>query len=153
MFIIKPAPGWDRSPIPLPPTVDTRLMPLQAQPQPTYECYPQQHHDVKSNCNYFSCKVCDRGAMSQERIYRMSLPVVVIGFILLVPSVLAMMFLTIGFLASLGATASVASTSSQTASLTTRKQVIDNLRYAAVPSSIINAVISGDDATVDADMR
>jgi hypothetical protein len=40
-----------------------------------------------------------------------------------------------------------------TASLATRKQVIDNMRYADVPSRIINAVISGDDATVDADLR
>jgi hypothetical protein len=79
--------------------------------------------------------------------------VVVIGFILLVPSVAVMAFLTIGFLGSLGATASIASASSATASLAIRKQVIDNMRYAAVPSRIINAVISGDDATVDADLR
>jgi hypothetical protein len=64
-----------------------------------------------------------------------------------------MAVLTIGFLGSLGATASLSSASSQTASLATRKRVIDNMRYAAVANRIINAVIAGDEATVDADIR
>jgi hypothetical protein len=33
------------------------------------------------------CKVCERGALAKRKIYRMSGPVVVIGFILLIPSI------------------------------------------------------------------
>ena len=37
------------------------------------------------------CKVCDRGALEKKEIYRMSAPVVVIGFLLLIPSILGML--------------------------------------------------------------
>jgi hypothetical protein len=37
-----------------------------------------------------TCKVCERGALVPKKIYRMSGPVVAIGFILLIPSVLGM---------------------------------------------------------------
>jgi hypothetical protein len=42
--------------------------------------------------NYPICKICDRGAMTQKKVWRMSTPVVVIGFLLLIPSVLVMIF-------------------------------------------------------------
>lgn len=38
----------------------------------------------------FICKICDRGELRKKRLYRMSWPVVVIGGILVVPSVLGM---------------------------------------------------------------
>lgn len=38
------------------------------------------------------CKVCERGALVKRKIYRMSGPVVVIGYILLIPSMLSMAF-------------------------------------------------------------
>ncbi len=41
---------------------------------------------------YFRCKVCDRGALVSKKVYRMSAPVVFIGFVLLIPSVLGMLF-------------------------------------------------------------
>jgi hypothetical protein len=37
-----------------------------------------------------TCKVCDRGELRKKDIFRMSGPVVVIGFILLIPSILGM---------------------------------------------------------------
>jgi hypothetical protein len=74
MSSIKPDSGWDPLPAPSRSQMDPRLMPLQAQRQPAYEDYPGQRRDVRSNGNYFACKVCDRGAMSQKKIYRMSLP-------------------------------------------------------------------------------
>jgi hypothetical protein len=37
-----------------------------------------------------TCKVCERGALIPNKIYRMSGPVVAIGFILLIPSILGM---------------------------------------------------------------
>ena len=49
--------------------------------------YPQQPaHTPRSS--YLTCKVCDRGALSSKSIFRMSGPAVVIGFVLLIPSVL-----------------------------------------------------------------
>jgi hypothetical protein len=38
------------------------------------------------------CKVCDMGFLEKKRDYRMSIVVVVIGYLLLVPSVLGMLF-------------------------------------------------------------
>jgi hypothetical protein len=37
-----------------------------------------------------SCKVCDRGTLVKKKLFRMSGPVVAIGFILLIPSILGM---------------------------------------------------------------
>ncbi len=38
--------------------------------------------------SYLTCKVCDRGALSSKKVYRLSGPAVVIGYILLIPSIL-----------------------------------------------------------------
>jgi hypothetical protein len=38
------------------------------------------------------CKVCDRGALVSKKVFRMSWPVVAIGFILLIPSILGIVF-------------------------------------------------------------
>ena len=38
-----------------------------------------------------ACKVCDRGVLVPKKIFRMSWPVVAIGYILLIPSVLGML--------------------------------------------------------------
>jgi hypothetical protein len=37
-----------------------------------------------------ACKVCERGELLPKKIFRMSVPVVVIGFIFLIPSILGM---------------------------------------------------------------
>lgn len=44
------------------------------------------------------CKICDRGTLTSKKVFRMSGPVVTIGFILLVPSVLGMLFSGLVFL-------------------------------------------------------
>ena len=49
----------------------------------------------------FACKVCERGSVEQRKIFRMSMPVVVIGFILLIPSVLGMLFCAFAVLVGL----------------------------------------------------
>jgi hypothetical protein len=47
-----------------------------------------------------TCKVCDRGSLQRKQAYRLGGPAVVIGYILLIPSVLAMTFwLAVGVLA------------------------------------------------------
>ena len=38
------------------------------------------------------CKVCDAGTLTQQKKHRMSGPVVAIGYILLIPSVLGILF-------------------------------------------------------------
>ena len=53
---------------------------------------------------YLTCKICDRGALSSKSIFRMSGPAVVIGFILLIPSILgiicsALMFIGVNVFA------------------------------------------------------
>ncbi len=42
------------------------------------------------------CKVCDRGTLRKKDIFRMSGPVVVIGFILLIPSMIGMALSAVG---------------------------------------------------------
>jgi hypothetical protein len=72
-----------------------------AQQKPDYP--PQPTYTPRSS--FLTCKVCDRGALSSKTVFRMSGPVVAIGFILLVPSVLGMLFsalLFFGVIASTG---------------------------------------------------
>ncbi len=42
--------------------------------------------------SYLTCKVCDSGTLKSKTVFRMSGPVVAIGFILLVPSILGVAF-------------------------------------------------------------
>jgi hypothetical protein len=42
--------------------------------------------------SYLLCKVCDRGSLSPKKVFRMSGPVVAIGFIILIPSILGIVF-------------------------------------------------------------
>jgi hypothetical protein len=44
-----------------------------------------------TNAPTVACKVCDRGALVPKKLYRMSRPVVAIGFILLIPCILGML--------------------------------------------------------------
>jgi hypothetical protein len=46
------------------------------------------------------CQICGQGVMTRKRVFRMSGPAVVIGFILLVPSILGILFGGLTFLAA-----------------------------------------------------
>src|SRR5665213_332821 len=48
------------------------------------------------------CRVCQRGTLVNKKVYRMSTPVVAIGFIFLIPSVLGILFSAIMFLGIFG---------------------------------------------------
>jgi len=53
-----------------------------------------------------TCKICDSGALRLKKVHRLSGPAVAIGFILLIPSVLGMLFcavILLGFNTSVGA--------------------------------------------------
>lgn len=43
------------------------------------------------------CKICDKGALIQKRKYRMSGPVVLIGYVLLIPSILGVLISAVTF--------------------------------------------------------
>jgi hypothetical protein len=80
------------------------------------------------------CKVCDRGALVRMTKYRLGVPVVVIGYIFLIPCVLGMFFSSIVLLGVLvfGATASA----------NFRNDSIIKMRRAGVPEMIIESVLS-----------
>jgi hypothetical protein len=83
---IMPAGGWGDPPRP------------ESQPSPSY---PQQPAYTPRR-SYLTCKVCDSGTLVSKKVFRMSGPVVAIGFIFLIPSVLGMLFsalLFFGFIA------------------------------------------------------
>jgi len=65
-----------------------------AQQRPDYP--PQPSYTPRSS--YLTCKICDRGTLSSKTVFRMSGPAVAIGFILLVPSILGMIFCALMFL-------------------------------------------------------
>jgi drug/metabolite transporter (DMT)-like permease len=54
--------------------------------------FPEPKPNVQADhWQHPTCKVCDRGSLIQKKVFRMSGPVVAIGFFLLVPSVIGML--------------------------------------------------------------
>ncbi|HZQ51338.1 MAG TPA: hypothetical protein VFB14_04025 [Bryobacteraceae bacterium] len=91
-----------------------------------------------------SCKVCDRGTLLPKKRFRMSPPVVVIGFILLIPSVCGIAFAVLLIFGSLSA-AGVSGVQSSTL----RRQAIAEMRRNDVPPSVIRAVLANPDLDAD----
>jgi hypothetical protein len=77
---IMPEGGWED-----PPRQDTQPKQESIQRAPTIHP-PQTAYLPRSSC--LICKVCDRGSLSPKKKFRLSGPVVAIGFILLIPSIL-----------------------------------------------------------------
>ena len=82
-----------------------------------------------------SCKTCDSGVMARKRVHRMSAPVVVIGYILLVPSFVGIAGSVGIFVLSLLAAGDVPSPSSAT---------VADLRAKGVPREIISELSRGE---------
>src|SRR5438093_6379685 len=81
------------------------------------------------------CRTCGQGALIPRKTFRMSGPVVVIGFILLIPSVLGMLFgILMLFLTSAASTQS---------SISGERDIRARLAAHDVPESIIHEVIAG----------
>lgn len=53
---------------------------------------PPEIHSTPFTSSAPACRVCGQGTLQKRKKYRMSGPVVVIGFLLLIPSVLGMLF-------------------------------------------------------------
>jgi hypothetical protein len=81
------------------------------------------------------CRTCGQGTLVRARQHRMSGPAVVIGYILLIPSLLGML---IGFLVLLGTC-----TASTKVSATIEKEARTSLEAQKLPESIITEVIAG----------
>jgi hypothetical protein len=94
MQSIMPEGGWID-----PPQQDTQQRP-DYPPQPSYT----------PRSSYLTCKICDRGTLSLKTVFRMSGPAVAIGFILLIPSILGMIFSALMFLGVNALTGGEAST-------------------------------------------
>lgn len=86
---------------------------------------------------YFTCQVCQRGVLVHRKTFRMSGPVVAIGFILLIPSILGIIFsalLFFGVVAAGGAGVGAGT-----------HQAVANMRRHGIPEPIIAAVVAGQD--------
>jgi hypothetical protein len=59
--------------------------------QRTPSVYPAQV-GYTPGTSYLMCKICDRGALFPKKVFRLSGPAVAIGYILLIPSILGMIF-------------------------------------------------------------
>ena len=79
------------------------------------------------------CKTCDRGTLVKRKKYRMSGIVVLIGYILVIPSIIGILFGVAGIIGS-----GSAGTSSSQAS---RTRVQADLQAASVPSTVIAKVV------------
>lgn len=80
------------------------------------------------------CKVCNEGSLKAKKKYRLSGPAIVIGYILLIPSVLGMLF---GLL-MLFCTGSATSETSKT----TQQEIKKQLAASNIPKQIVEKVIN-----------
>ncbi len=98
-----------------------------------------------------SCQTCGQGALVKRKKYRMSVPVVLIGYILLVPCVIGMLFGVMLLFASGSAGTAVSSAAD--------KETRRLLEAQAIPESIIQKVVSfkpittGDRSTLSASQK
>lgn len=131
-----PIGGWDDPAKKPAPTVQPQL-----QPRPQY-VYAQP-----ATTHYLTCKVCDRGVLVPKKIFRLSTPVVVIGFILLIPSAIGMLISAFGLFGSFLATGAAATSASP--SLHSKREAIANMQEAGVPRHVISDVLAGRNDKVD----
>jgi hypothetical protein len=81
MSFITPKGGWD-----MPPRQDLQASRQEVIPPVRYMVLPQ------TRSSYLTCKICDRGTLVSKKVHRMSTPVVVIGYILLIPCICGIVF-------------------------------------------------------------
>ncbi len=90
-----------------------------------------------------TCSTCGRGRLYRRKVYRMSTPVAVIGYILLIPSFLGILLnLFILVAPTLGLTAAGAAVEVTPAQ-------VKQMRDAEVPEPIINKVVNGELVTTE----
>jgi hypothetical protein len=80
------------------------------------------------------CKICDRGSLLDRRIHRMSGPAVVIGYILLIPSLAAIAFCALFFIVLLFQPSQ--------RYISARQAAIYEMRENSVPEEVITQVLA-----------
>ena len=85
-----PAGGWGESPL-----QNASQKQESSQRVPTVDAVQPTYTPRRS---YLTCKVCDSGQLDPRSVFRMSSPVVAIGFILLIPSVVGILYSAFLFL-------------------------------------------------------
>jgi hypothetical protein len=88
------------------------------------------------------CKTCDVGVMSRKSVHRLSWPVVAIGYVFVVPSLLGMLF---GCLLLV-----VGRVEASSASEATRERLTLDLRNAGLTEPVISDVVNGNEVDTDA---
>jgi len=81
-----------------------------------------------------SCKVCDQGKLIKKKKYRMSAPVVLIGYIFLVPSILGILFGIMMFFTT--------TNSSSNSSTATENAITEMMQKQNIPNDIIDKVLA-----------
>src|SRR2546423_7553946 len=84
------------------------------------------------------CQVCGQGVMTKKRVFRLSGPAVVIGFILLIPSILGICFGGLTMLFTVLGSATAPSTID-----TQAQEVKTRLVPLGVPTDIVADVVAG----------
>jgi hypothetical protein len=98
--------------------------------------------------NFVPCRVCERGTLTNKKIFRMSGPVVVIGFIFLIPAVLGMLLSVAMFLRVLSAGGAAGSEASSA-----KDEAVAHMRENNIPEPLIAAVVAGRNAEVESQLR
>lgn len=92
------------------------------------------------------CKICDRGSLEPKKIFRMSGPVVAIGYIFLIPSVVGIVFSVFLFIyaASFAGRAAIRSTVTQEVDVTQPRiaGAIQDMRELGIAESKIHDVLT-----------
>jgi hypothetical protein len=96
---------------------------------------PKPPVPVPNRNSALGCQTCRQGALVRRKTFRMSTPVVVIGFLLLIPSILGILFGGVMVVITVIAGGTTANSSD--------KEIRDKLVAQAVPESIIRQVLSG----------
>ncbi len=117
------------------------LEPQQLTVQPQLHAVPVTYSAPRQ----FICKTCDQGTLEQKKIFRMSGPVVFIGFIFLIPSVLGMIASALMFFGVMSSSVSDVTRA--------RNEAVTEMRANDVPESIVTAVVAGQDEQIDRLMR
>lgn len=84
------------------------------------------------------CKTCDQGTLSLRKVHRMSGPAVTIGYVLLIPSILGILFSIGFFLVTMAGAASVVNQDKLTPA------TVQNLRNVQVPTEMIAQLEKGE---------
>ncbi len=85
---------------------------------------------------YIPCKVCDRGSLAAKKIFRLSGPVVFIGYVLLIPSICGILISALMLLV-----VAISSVAHPYIVSNARNQAIANMQRVNVPERTIGAVL------------